>query len=230
MTKHSGVSGLARQMLVDMEIRFGFVQKFDSPRFDPLFITSTFLSLPYRDLLDQSQVSLARDYLLKLIREIENVTDNDSYTALEEGGRYELQDCEDTEPPVKRFKHLSRVSNLLESQRKDETSQTTSQGDLTAEELEIQNYTKYRPSKEDFKLDPLEYWVDTDRRKQYPKLALIACDLLATPTSTAPVERIFSSAGETSKGKRNRLSEKNVERETFLRRNKAYISCYLHCS
>ena len=41
--------------------------------------------------------------------------------------------------------------------------------------------------------------------------------------STAPVERIFSSGGEVTRGKRNRLTDKNLEREIFLRRNKKYI-------
>jgi len=54
-------------------------------------------------------------------------------------------------------------------------------------------------------------------------LAQIACEVLATLASTAPMERIFSSGGEVTQGKRNRLTEHNLEWEVFLRRNKKYI-------
>ena len=49
-------------------------------------------------------------------------------------------------------------------------------------------------------------------------LSQIACEILATPASTAPVELVFSSGGEVTRGKRNRLTDNNLERETFLRR------------
>jgi len=68
----------------------------------------------------------------------------------------------------------------------------------------------------------LEFWLK--KRIEYPDLAQIACEILATPASTAPVERIFSSRGEVTRGKRNRLTDHNLEREVFLRRNKKYIN------
>ena len=41
--------------------------------------------------------------------------------------------------------------------------------------------------------------------------------------STAPVEWIFSTGGNAIGGKRNRLTQKNLEREIFIRRNKKYL-------
>ena len=55
----------------------------------------------------------------------------------------------------------------------------------------------------------------------------IACEILATPASTAPVELVFSSRGEVIRGKRNRLTDNNLERETFLRRNEKCIKPWI---
>ena len=70
-------------------------------------------------------------------------------------------------------------------------------------------------------MDPLDYWVG--KLKHFPVLAPIACDILAVPASTAPVEQIFSTGGDATGGKRNRLMQKNLEREIFIRRNKKYL-------
>ena len=66
-------------------------------------------------------------------------------------------------------------------------------------------------------LDSLDYWIQKDL---YPLLFLVASGI---PYSTAPVETVFSSSGEVTRGKENRLSDDNFERETLLRRNKTYL-------
>ena len=73
----------------------------------------------------------------------------------------------------------------------------------------------------DMKLDPFNYWLQ--RETSFPNLTQVACEILSTPASTAPVKRIFSTGGEATRRKRNRLSDKNLENEIFLRRNKKYI-------
>ena len=60
----------------------------------------------------------------------------------------------------------------------------------------------------------------------YPLLATLAEEVLTIPASSTPVENVFSTAGESSGGnERNRLSNKNLEREALLRKNKAYNYC-----
>lgn len=50
-----------------------------------------------------------------------------------------------------------------------------------------------------------------------------AFDLLSTPPASTPVERIFSTGGEATTGKRNRLTDHNLEREILLGQNKMYL-------
>ena len=133
-------------------------------------------------------------------------------------GNYE-QSQEAEELPTKRFKHLDRVSKLLEREELDD--QESDEMQISKEEHQLNDYMKIKANSEDRRLDPFDYWVK--RKEQFPSLSTVACDILATPASTAPVERIFSSGGEVTRGKRNRLTDKNLEREIFLRRNKKYI-------
>lgn len=69
--------------------------------------------------------------------------------------------------------------------------------------------------------DPFEYWLS--QQATYPLLSSIAVDILTIPGSSAPVERVFSTAGESTMGKRNRLSDHNLEREVLLRKNKHFL-------
>ena len=59
--------------------------------------------------------------------------------------------------------------------------------------------------------------------RNYPLLSVVAVDLLIIPGSSAPVERTFSTAGDASSGKRNHLSDRNLEREVLIRKNKQYL-------
>ena len=44
----------------------------------------------------------------------------------------------------------------------------------------------------------------------------VASSILCTSTLTAAVVSVFSASGEVTRGKRNRLSDDNLERETLL--------------
>ena len=70
-------------------------------------------------------------------------------------------------------------------------------------------------------VDPITFWIDNEAN--YPLLSSLAIDMLYIPASSAPVERTFSVAGESTSGKRNRLSDRNLEREVLIRNNKHYL-------
>ena len=68
--------------------------------------------------------------------------------------------------------------------------------------------------------DPLQFWTSNTT---YRSLSLAAQAILVVPASSAPVERVFSRAGEATTGKRNRLTDANLEHEVFLRQNRKYL-------
>ena len=113
---------------------------------------------------------------------------------------------------------LSRVALLLEENRKEK--QSASCLGLSAEQKEIQKYSEEEFINEDTDDDPLNFWKGA---ANYPIIGSIACDILSVPVSTAPVERVFSTSGESTSGKHNRLTDYNLEREVLLRRNKLYL-------
>ena len=51
----------------------------------------------------------------------------------------------------------------------------------------------------------------------------VASGKLCTPASTAPVECGFSASGDVTKGKRNRLFDDILERETSLRKKNLFV-------
>ena len=90
---------------------------------------------------------------------------------------------------------------------------------MSPEEKEIEQYNQenFNVELED---DPFYFWANT---KSFSAIAAVACDILCTSASTAPVERVFSTSGESTSDKRNRLTDYNLEREVLLRKNKAYL-------
>ena len=106
-------------------------------------------------------------------------------------------------------------------QKKEDEEKEAGPQQMTKEEEEIERYSKCRPTNDEMKLDPIVYWVNISH--DYPHLSPIACDILSVPASSAPVERTFSISGEASRGKRNRLADHNLERETLIRKNKKYL-------
>ena len=60
-------------------------------------------------------------------------------------------------------------------------------------------------------------------QEAYPLLPSLALDVLCIPGSSAPVERVFSTAGEATSTKRNRLGGKSFEREILIRKNTIYL-------
>ena len=73
----------------------------------------------------------------------------------------------------------------------------------------------------DEEIDLVEFWIEN--AKSHPMLSPLACDLLTIPASSAPIERVFSTAGLVTSGKRNRLNDAHLDREILLKNNKKYL-------
>ena len=121
---------------------------------------------------------------------------------------------------MKKFCHLSR---LLEEKWKEGVKKAASkESKQPMWEQQLENYVKTIHSVKQND-DPVEFWMKEEVLRNYPQLAVIAIDLLIIPGSSAPVERTFSTAGDASSGKRNRLTDRNLEREVLIRKNKRYL-------
>ena len=119
------------------------------------------------------------------------------------------------EPPSsKRFRHLNRV---IEQKFKEGMKRKSVNPPGYAE---VERYFDAVESLAD-STDPLLYWQN--QILEYPLLSTVALDVLTIPASSAPIERVFSTAGESAGGKRNRLADSNLEREVLLKKNKHFL-------
>ena len=130
--------------------RFKFVWDPFASNFDRIYIASTFLTPAYRGLhvLEGTQLGLAKDYLTDFMKEdiqdshegFTGMVDTDGTEAVQltEDSTVTLNDTE--EPPVKRFKHLDRVSELL--QKKEDEEKDVGPQQMMKEEEEIERYSE----------------------------------------------------------------------------------------
>lgn len=206
MKSNPEVSKAASILQSDLTRRF---VKYTSPSgedHDPIMITATAVDLRYRLCLNSVQSDSVTRYLDTLIE------DSDSSSNCSSPLPPEIPENEP--PPEKRFKHLGAI---LE-RKQDDISRNTNRKSKWRTELEHFNSISTRLSEDE---DPINFWVANE--STYPILSNVCVDLLSIPASSAPVERTFSTAGESTLGKRNRLSGKNLEREILLRKNKHYL-------
>ena len=88
----------------------------------------------------------------------------------------------------------------------------------TSEDAEVEAYFSSTETLDEEE-NPMLYWIG----KNYKSLSLLALDILVIPASSAPVERVFSTAGECTSTKRNRLLASNLEVEVLIKQNKRYL-------
>ena len=87
--------------------------------------------------------------------------------------------CIPEKPPLKRFKHLPLVCDLLD---KESNTDVVIQ---SKEDEEFERYMKNIHSDVEMSLELLDYWIS--KSKIYPLLCPVVCDILSIPTSTARV-------------------------------------------
>jgi hAT family C-terminal dimerisation region len=74
--------------------------------------------------------------------------------------------------------------------------------------IKLQDYDNY----------PLGWWKS--HASEFPNLARVAKPAICVPESSAPVERIFSTAGKIFRPERTRLSTEKFETLVFIKCNK----------
>ena len=121
------------------------------------------------------------------------------------------------EPPLKRFRYLSKM--IQDKQKQNKSNLSTSQSVWNEETKKY--FDQIEMHMADVETDPLEFWIKS--QSMYPHLSPVVMDHLCIPASSAPVECIFSTGGIACSGRRNRLKGHNLEQEVLLIKNKQYL-------
>ena len=85
----------------------------------------------------------------------------------------------------------------------DSSSLPTAEAAVDAEILQYQSEPKLKSIINDVRVDPLYWWKNNATR--FPLHAKLARKILAVPATSAPTERLFSTAGLTITKERSRL-------------------------
>lgn len=214
MSRNSEVGAAATELQSELKRRFRRYTDPNDSYFEHIFLLATALDPRYRLLLNPVQMSAAKDHLLKEIKNGSGSPQSDSPQHQEAELHETACSASDSEPPTKKFRHLNKV---LEQKWKEGIQRIAKH---PPGQVEVTRYFETVESLAD-SVDPLEYWESQSH--EYPLISAVAVDILAIPATSAPVERVFSSAGESTAGKRNRLSDKNLEREVLLKKNKYFL-------
>jgi len=163
------VSAIAKKMLQGLTQGFEYVRDPSAVKFDPLFVTATFLNPPYREILTATQTKTAKQYLLELCKPPEpdaNLQDDDC-TYVPEDPEAESNLQESTPPKL-----LSRVAKLIEEKKKQSNNSVS----ISAEEKEVDRYNVDNFNIE-LEKDPFDFWNAT---KDYPIIAPM-CAIFNSP-------------------------------------------------
>lgn len=162
----------------------------------------------------QTSLLHACTYTLSFFQ-IKEMKDNGSNQSSDNSPAHEVgYEAIDEGPPTKRFRHLNRV---LEEKFKEGMKRKSVN---PPGHTEVERYFDSVDTLAE-NVDPLSYWEN--QLQEYPLISSVALDILTIPASSAPIERVFSTAGEYTTGKRNRLADSNLEREVMLKRNKHFL-------
>jgi hypothetical protein len=115
-------------------------------------------------------------------------------------------------PPLKKFRLLSQdtCNQALANVRAGASSSDV-----------LMEMERYEAEQKSVATDSaLEFWLS--RVHSYPKLALLAEDVISAPASQAYVERVFSLCGDLCARKRNRMCQ-SLECRVFLKMNYALM-------
>ena len=130
-------------------------------------------------------------------------------TAKKTATRPPATESADEPPPAKRSKLFNFMANRSTQHAHTDTDT------ITPENNEVTTYLEQPCEPEDS--DPLCYWQK--HATQFPRLSQLACNYLAMPASSAPVERLFSVAGKVFKPERCCLSDARFEQLMMIRCN-----------
>ena len=158
MCKTSGVAVVSRRMLIDLNQRFMFATNPDMPNFDPVYVATTLVNPAYRKILNDKQLEKAKEFILQLMHINRHAEETEqSSPGSQENDNEEINlpisndDQDGQPPPAKRFKHLDRVSRLLDEEDDEQGHQENISTTILLEEQQLNQYIESRVSKDDKK-------------------------------------------------------------------------------
>lgn len=223
------VSEVAQIMLGELDRRFAYIMDSTDAKFNPVYMAAALLDPRYCKLLEiLGTTTSIKNYCLTLIKkQSDSSSDENNEIVIDDpDGDLSMELVSDSgglgqEPRSKRRRgsgSFSYVRVVLKKQsREQQVAAKQSYPNLA--QLQLENYLQ-DVGYHNESTDPIGFWLL--QQSLYTVIAPFAIDLLSVPASAAPIERVFSTAGESTMGKRNRLSHVNLEREVLLRKNKMY--------
>ena len=180
-----------------------------------------------------------KKYLPKILtnhREIRRLWDDIEEFCLEEARTTRIPRAEDhvdgevergAENPIVRQRNRCGAASFFPESSDEEMDDAGVSGALSVQEIVCNEIRKYQSDK-GLRLQtdgcyncPLEWW--RVHHLDYPHIWKIAERILAIPATSAPSERVFSSAANIVDKKRVRLKPENVDLLVFLRGNKDFV-------
>uniref|UniRef100_A0A1X7SXK3 HAT C-terminal dimerisation domain-containing protein n=1 Tax=Amphimedon queenslandica TaxID=400682 RepID=A0A1X7SXK3_AMPQE len=201
-----GMAVLSNMIVQELNRCFQRVYDTRSTYFDPIYVAATYLDPRYRLALSREQIIEAKRAIISFSKTDDSSESDDQFQNNSES--------QSLEPPKKKFKHLA----VILARNRESLSQSLDKISKIEEEMCLYDNQNLDINED---IDPIVFWLSCSQ--SYPKLFDVVGDILSIPVSSAPVERVFSISGDACRGKRNRLSGKNLERETLLRMNRAIL-------
>ena len=224
MKKIDSLEKVSTIMSVELERRFAKLLDHNDKDHDPLYMIATLLDPRFKMILESDQIAHAKKECLKLLCNGEYDSENEiaatpppsnSYAPLVTAAGSDSEN----EPPSKKLHYVFNIIDKKATEKKEIAHRHPK-----LPELQLDSYIQSTDGKiysEDS--DPISFW--NQFYASYSMIAPFAIDILSAPSSSASVERTFSTAGIATSGRRNRLAKANLEKEVLLKKNEMY---YMH--
>ena len=195
---------------------FGYVLDHQHPRFDPVFVTATYLSPIHRNILSRSDILRAEDYIKEQLVKYDEPSSSSLEDANSDNGIIPPVDHEgQTDRSYQSvsipgleflsqqiFSKVASVSDSEDNLLKSDISyydlrskQVLEKLVKSAQEIEMGGKKTKAP------IDPMDFWIKEKKNNKYrTNVAKLALDLMAIPASSVPSERLFSISGLLSSG------------------------------
>ena len=166
------------------------------PKFDPIFLTATYLSPIHRHILNKRQIQLAESHLKELIKSYEDkevVQEEDNSDVDIE------QETDDTTFKIPGLKFLS--SKIMESDNgggedvveSDFAIYFSKSKQVLAKLKNSGSKSENNEATTNAPIDPIDFWTKALRSKQYgSELASVAVDVMEIPASSVPSEHLLA--------------------------------------